>query len=609
MKKLFTLILILISTSILPQTVNYTEGPGVIFNPERGLQKYSISSSGLLSATTLNSWKNSPDRISVVYRYFMLPISGNITSTQLSNIQTDFNTVRNTGLKIIVRFSYSNSCNSGCLDGTISQQPSKNQILTHINQLSPVINNNKDVIFSIQVGFIGTWGEWYYTGSSEFGHAGSISSTQWQNRKDVVDAMLSNFHTDIPLQVRYASAKRQMYGNSIPTNFNQDRIGFYNDAFLNSWGDMGTYSVSGQFTNPVGSNDYNFISNTSRFLPMTGETNGLNPPRTDASNALFELNALNFTTLNRDYNQNVWNGWISSGIYNDILRNLGYRIVLNSASLNNNTLTISLSNKGYGNILFEKRLFLVFRQNGVDTKRMVNHNVRGWTKGNHQVLIEIPQDIADGTYELLLQAADKNLDNPNYSIQFANTGLWEQTTGFNRLNLNYVKTSVPIVIEPEPVVCNPTRINSLSFTQITSTQFRVSWINVPNATYILRISRHQGQPVWTESPTDVPTLLITGLQPNTSYRLGIKTICPTTQSTWSGNFSITTRRVNQRTINFTEEKQIVVQGNYILTNFEYRNIEILDITGRLISSNNFIPIKNGIILVKIDGELYKLIKK
>jgi hypothetical protein len=604
MKKLFTLMLTILSISLLSQTVNYLESQDVIFNPERGLQKYSISSSGLLSATTLNNWKNSSDRVSVVYRYFMLPISGNITSTQLSNIQTDFNTVRNTGLKIIVRFSYSNSCNSGCLDGTITQQPSKNQILTHINQLSSIINNNKDVILSIQAGFIGTWGEWYYTGSSEFGHAGSINATQWQNRKHVVDAMLSNFHVDIPLQIRYASAKRQMYGTSVPTNFGQDRIGFYNDAFLNSWGDMGTYSISGQFTNPVGSSDYNFIANTSRFLPMTGETNGLNPPRTDASNALFEMNTLHFTTLNRDYNQLVWNNWITSGIYNDVLRNLGYRIVLNNASLNNNTLTINLTNKGYGNILFEKRLFLVFRQNGVDTKRLINHNVRNWIKGNHQLSIDIPQDIADGTYELLLQVADKNLDNPNYSIQFANTGLWEQTTGFNRLNLNYVKTSVPIITEPEPVVCNPTRINSLSFTQITSTQFRVSWSNIPNATYILRISRYQGQPVWTEYPTDVPTLLITGLQPNTSYRIGIKTICPTSESAWSSNFSITTRRANQRTINFIEEKQVIVKDNYIFTNFDYDTIEIYDLIRRKISDTNYIPIKNQIIIIKIDNEIF-----
>jgi hypothetical protein len=423
-------------------SVTYLESQEIIFNPERGLQKYTISSDGVLSTNTLNNWKNSSDKVSVVFRYFILPISGNITSTQLSNILTDLNTVRNAGLKIIVRFSYTNSCNSGCLDGTIPQQPSKNQILTHINQLSSIINNNKDVILSIQAGFIGTWGEWYYTGSSEFGHAGSISNTQWQNRKDVVDGMLNNFHIDIPLQVRYVNAKRQMYGNSVPTNFGQDRIGFYNDAFLNSWGDMGTYSISGQFTPPVGSSDYNFIANTSRFLPMTGETNGLNPLRTDGSNAVIEMDNLSFTTLNRDYYTPNWNNWISSNHYNQILRNLGYRFVLNSSTLTGNNLELNISNVGFANILFEKKLFLIFRGSS-DIKKQVDYDARNLTKGNHVINLTIPNDIPGGTYELLLQIADKNLETrPEYSIQFANTGLWENSTGYNRLNQSFSACSL-----------------------------------------------------------------------------------------------------------------------------------------------------------------------
>ena len=64
-------------------------------------------------------------------------------------------------------------------------------------------NQNKDVILSYQTGSIGKYGEWYYTdNSSEFGDEGNINQSQWLNRKDVVDAMLTNFE-DLPIQVRY----------------------------------------------------------------------------------------------------------------------------------------------------------------------------------------------------------------------------------------------------------------------------------------------------------------------------------------------------------------------------------------------------------------------
>ena len=485
MKKFIYITLLLLTNLLHAQTVTYTENTSIVSNPDRGLQKYSSTNSSdvlspqstfiynQLSQSTLTNWRTGTDKITVVYRYFILP-SVDLNSTYLTNMQTDFNRIRNSGLKCIIRFAYTNNCDSGCDTGTNQQQPSKTQIISHISQLTNVINTNKDVIFSIQCGFIGTWGEWYYTGSSEFGHKGTVSTLQWQNRKDVVDAMLSNFHEDIPLQVRYANAKRQMYGNSVPTGFNQDRIGFYNDAFLNSWGDMGTYSISGQFTNPIGSSDYTFISNTSRFLPMTGETNGLNPPRTDGANAVIEMNNLSFTTLNRDYYTPNWNNWVSSNHYNQILRNLGYRLVLNSSTLTSNNLELNISNIGFGNILFEKKLFLIFRE-GSDIKREINYDVRNLTKGNHVINLTIPNDLPDGNYELLLQISDKNLDNRSeYSIQFANIGLWENSTGYNRLNLNYSLTSTCLIT---------TIWNGVSWSNGFPTETRNVIINAPYSSF------------------------------------------------------------------------------------------------------------------------------
>lgn len=434
-----------------PTTINYTESTSIIANPERGLQKYSSTASdgitsplttfsyNQLSQSTLTGWRTSSDRVTVVYRYFILP-SVDLNTTYLDNMQTDFNRIRNAGLKCIIRFAYTNDCNSGCDNGTNPQQPSKAQILDHIEQLSNVVNTNKDVIFSIQAGFIGTWGEWYYTGSSEFGHEGA-NAAQYQNRKNVVDAMLANFDTDIPLQVRYADAKREMYGNAIPSDFGQDRIGFYNDSFLNNWGDSGTYNISNSCQNPVGTADYSFISNTSRFLPMTGETNGINPcspSRTLGSNAVLEMNFLSFTTLNRDYYTQNWNNWISSGHYEDILKGLGYRFILTSSTLNNNNLTLNVYNDGFATVLSEKNFYVVFRQGATDIKRLLSEDVRYWGKGSNTINITLPTDLADGSYELLLHIADKNLENrPEYSIQLANTGLWEAATGYNRLNQTY----------------------------------------------------------------------------------------------------------------------------------------------------------------------------
>lgn len=443
-----------IQSSLLGQTVNYTASNDVIANPERGLQKYSITDSNYttivgsnnLPINTLNDWKNSSDKVTVIYRYFLLDafMDSDINDTYLNNIQTDFDNVRAAGVKIIVRFSYSNS------QGTSAQQPIKSQILTHITQLSTILNTNKDVIFSLQAGFLGTWGEWYYTNSTEFGTDGSISNTQWDNRKDIVDAMLAATPIEIPVQVRYAEIKKTMYGNIPLTeetayqNTNNARIGFYNDAFLNNYGDQGTYSTSDECSNPVETSDYSYIANETKYLPMTGETNGFNPcdngTRTTGENAKNELDLTNWTTLNRDYYTPFWDEIIISNHYEEILQNLGYRFVLNSSKVTLNgtnfDLDLNISNVGYARPIKQKNVYLVIEN--VDTNTIttqaIDTDIRTWET---DILITQNFDFqVSGTFQLHLWIPDNESalqTNSDYSIQFANTGTWETETGYNNL--------------------------------------------------------------------------------------------------------------------------------------------------------------------------------
>lgn len=437
---------------VLGQSVQYTSSEEVIANPERGLQKYSITAidypttvgANNLPVATLEAWKNSTDKVSVVFRYFLLEafLEAPINATYLDNMQTDFDNIRTAGLKVIVRFSYSDT------QGTEEQQPTKAQILAHITQLSPILTANKDVIFSHQAGFIGTWGEWYYTNSSEFGSAGSISEVQWNNRKDILDAMLAATPLEIPLQVRYPDIKTRFYGADelTPSTAYQAnasaRIGFFNDAFLNNWGDQGTYGT-GECENPVGNSRYNYLSNETQYLPMTGETNGLNPcdngQRTSAANALHELELTNWTTLNRDYHPDFWAG-INQNDYNEILRNLGYRFVLNSSSVVANgssfDLTISLSNLGFARVFRQRPVYLILENiaTGTSSSYLLNTDIRTWD-GATTITQNLNPGLV-GAFSLYLWLPDPapSLSNrADYCIRFANANTWQAARGYNDL--------------------------------------------------------------------------------------------------------------------------------------------------------------------------------
>jgi len=430
------------------QTVTYSTSTSIIANPERGLQKYSknVSSNGsydFVNQTTLINNRTGSDKVTVLYRYIILSGYNNtdiIDSTYLDNLQTDFNRIRNAGVKVIPRISYN-------IVTTANTQPSKARIISHIEVLASTINANKDIILSIQAGSIGLYGEWYYTDSSvEFGDQGNISPSQWLNRKDVVDAMLTNFE-DVPIQVRTAKAKQEMYGSTLISgstayqNTPLARVGFYNDALLNDYGDEGTYDVSGQCTNPVGSFDYDFISNAGFYLPNTGESNGFNSCdgglRTSGANATYEFNLLNFSVINRDYYLPIWDNWISTGYYDEILKNMGYRLELISSTLSGSNLSLIIDNVGYSKILFEKKTYIIYRDNlNNEYKRLLPLDIRTLTKGLNTVNITLPNDVPSNSYSLLLQITDKNSGLENrveYCIQLANIGLWESITGYNNL--------------------------------------------------------------------------------------------------------------------------------------------------------------------------------
>jgi hypothetical protein len=434
--------------------VGYIESFEIIANPERGLQKYSKTNDTYnsfpnfsnINESTLKGWRTGTEKVTVIYRYFMLNafMSSDISQTYLENIHLDFSRIRNAGLKCIVRFAYTDKISS------LPQQPDKSQILTHINQLAPVLQSNKDVILSHQAGFIGTWGEWYYTGSTEFGTEGNISSTQWQNRKDIVEAMLNATPVGIPIQVRYPKIKTTMYGSSQlneSTAYQKTanaRIGFYNDAFLNHWGDMGTYSVGSVNQTPVGTADYNYLSNETRYTLMTGETNGINAPRTNGSNAVYEMERTNWTTLNRDYYTQNWTNWIDSGHYNEILCRLGYRFVIRNSEFilhgKNLSIEINLENVGFARPSKYREVYLVLENATTDSIHsfLINStDIRTWETA---VLINQNFDLSgipEGSYNCYLNLPDTAIslnDRPEYSIQFANEGVWKSASGYNLLN-------------------------------------------------------------------------------------------------------------------------------------------------------------------------------
>ncbi|MBC8988198.1 DUF4832 domain-containing protein [Pedobacter sp. N36a] len=473
--------------------VSYTESSEDFPNPERGFYRYSeVKSSNyeVLSAEEMKGYR-SPQSIqsanykvssTLVFRYYILDdvVSTAISSSFISNIKKDFEAARTAGVKLIPRFVYTATAKPGnCPEGFICPvygDAPKAIILNHITQLKPVLRENSDVIACVQLGFIGTWGEQYYSdffgdASSNGGQGNKLLDNNWKDRIEVIKALLDAVPADRMIQLRYPQIKqRYVYGiNSLISSaaltesnaFNQSdiaRLGFHNDCFMASVNDFGTYEDYGNSSSPRTSDGAvintlkDYFKADSKFVVVGGETCSDDySPANDcepAGKIQAELASLHYSFINAHYNNAVNNDWQDGGCMDNIKRNLGYRFVLQTAALPDNAvkgtvmnMTLNLKNVGYASPYNKRPLKLVLRntKSGEVKSFELSADVRKWYSGAVTVTegIPIPADFPAGDYEMLLQLPDAYAsiaNRPEFSIRLANANVWEEATGYNKLN-------------------------------------------------------------------------------------------------------------------------------------------------------------------------------
>ena len=473
-------------------TVNYTATSTDFPNPERGFYRYSDTRASNYSPLDVNILKgyrtehsisNASYRINstLVFRYFVLDgfTDRPLSAALLTNIQNDFDAARQAGVKLIPRFVYTTTANAGsCPEGFICPpygDAPKAVVLNHIEQLKPLLVQNADVTACLQMGFIGTWGENYYT--DYFGDASSNQPVQklldnnLQDRFEILQALLNALPKDRMVQVRYPQFKQRfVYGITAGlssaaltaaeafTETDKARVAFHNDCFLSGPNDIGTYEDYGNSSSGRSSDDNvvtalrNYKKQDSKYDVVGGETcMDTYSPQNDCENAgraQTEMREMHYSFLNANYNNEVNNDWQTGGCMAAIKINLGYRFVLKKATFPKKVktggsvkVTIELDNAGYASPYNPRPVQLLLRNSSTGAVKSFEFttDIRRWFSGSNTLeqSFSLPADIAAGEYELLLNMPDKYTsigNRPEYSIRFANADVWEESTGYNKLN-------------------------------------------------------------------------------------------------------------------------------------------------------------------------------
>lgn len=457
------------SCPIVPVRIEFTPSNEDFANPERGFMKQSSVWPDQAFSSSKVDRKEPSD--SVVWIYFRLdnyrdPRDGvgvklndyqcqPIDPTGLSRIEQTFQTAREKGLKLVYRFiynwgpSWTSDPNKANPDAPIEC------VRGHLEQLRPILSANADVTAAAQVGFVGHWGEWH---SSKYLHPLEI-------RREIVDTLLDILPKDRMLQIRYPRYKELFFGGVLSeaeafSQSPQSRVGHHNDCFLE--GDDDTTYRSTSVQEPKYHSTFcdgqdqiacwkDYVAQEGRFTPIGGETCAYNPPRTDCANAVAEMEMLHWSFINNDYYPSVLDGWVNGGCMGTIRRRLGYRLVLNEAVVPQALrpgsafdLEVSLRNDGFAAMFNPRPLFVVLDgPGGRYGAQLQAVDPRRWESGTSRTVaarLRLPVGLAEGTYRLSLWLPDQasSLRNdPRYAVRFANTQVWDASTGLNVLTTNF----------------------------------------------------------------------------------------------------------------------------------------------------------------------------
>ncbi|MFP3155292.1 DUF4832 domain-containing protein [Lachnospiraceae bacterium ZAX-1] len=426
---------------------NFSEDKTVFVNPERGWHIIK-NTAEQFSAESLLSYREN-EKIGLIlletnlgdYRF------GPLDDNKLREIKGAFDVIRKANDGVIFRAAYD-------YDGMANPEPQELDIvLGHIGQLSDLFYENEDILYCIQAGFLGPWGEWH---DSLYGEPINVV-TQNLVVQALLDAAPKSVAIELrrPVFVRTINEEQTLTKKEAFSGSALSRVAYHNDAVLSSESDMGTYSDE-YYTR---AQELTWTNNHTRYTPLVGEANQFSEYCL-AKTAVPLLAQMNFQSLNAQFSPEVLDSWKGEtyhemNAYDYIGMNLGYRFVLDKVGFNKKItqgghldLELQLKNTGFGNLMKEKNLKLVLSKGSQKIQTAIDDDARWWDDEAGMLIkrykFSIPKTMQPGKWDVFLSLSstfDSLSDNPLYSIRFANEGVWDAQNGLNKIGAITIKES------------------------------------------------------------------------------------------------------------------------------------------------------------------------
>jgi Domain of unknown function (DUF4832)/Domain of unknown function (DUF4874) len=360
---------------------------------------------------------------------------------KLDELRHALDAARRSGLKVIFRAAYG-------FTGRDYRADPKDiaRIRDHIGQLGPVLAADRDVLFAVQAGFLGPWGEWH---GSNHGDPPSLEA-----RRAVLFGLLEALPPPLPVQVRRPMFIRDLFAGepeltqvAASAGSPLSRTGWHDDALLSLPTDLGTFAERGWDRE----RELRWCDNHGRYAPFGGETVP-GSAKMPIDQVVRELGQLHATYLNGAYHRGTLEGWRKADFrgengYDHIERRLGYRLVAERlrcpavVTLGERAIIeLELRNAGFAAPCLPREAAFVLSRGDSRHRFVAAADLRRWQPGEAIRIaceVRLPAEVPRGAWTLSLQLSDPSprlREDGRYAIRLANEEIrFDEATGLNVL--------------------------------------------------------------------------------------------------------------------------------------------------------------------------------
>ncbi len=368
-----------------------------------------------------------------------------------SALRETFEYCRQNGSTIALRFRYDD-------DGTRDPEPATyDMMLKHIHQIgdSGILSDYQDILMYVESGFVGCYGEQW---------GGKYCSTA--QKAELLDLLLDIVPDPIPVTVRtpdifakWAGIERKDLASwESEPNSRAARVGMYDDGYMGSDIDLGTYANRAVETAWLGrqttrtyfggefSGNLEFAMQYDTYLPQNAIPEMYLTHLSYINSNIFGL--YHDYTFGSEYDvPNVDNSaYYGQTVHKFIRDHLGYRFVLRDVNLPQKVeqgdvmqLQFDVENTGFANPIREQNAELLLEKDGCYIRTPIPLDSRNWYSCKttaEQISVQLPGGLTAGTWNVYLKLSVGNntvQQTHMRSVRFANPDIWNPALGANRI--------------------------------------------------------------------------------------------------------------------------------------------------------------------------------